>query len=186
MVPDACGWHWFDATSIVSRAPLEAGVYRVTMTVETVEAGAHRVCRRAIINAPAAELFELVAQPRRHTELDGSGTVGETMTGPERLDPGASFTTKMTQRGVPYSITSRVTEFDEGRVIEWRHPMGHRWRWEFEPRGEASTSVTETFDYSFVGPIKSGMFRIMGLVNMNADGIEETLRRLQKRYATRG
>ena len=168
------------------RVPCEAGVYRVTMTVETVESGAHRVSRRAIIAAPAAELFELVAHPRRHKELDGSGTVGETVTGPERLAPGASFSTKMTQRGVSYSITSRVTEFDEGRVIEWRHPLGHRWRWEFSPRGDASTAVTETFDYSFVGPIKSGMFRVMGVVSQNTEGIEETLRRLQKRYATRG
>lgn len=110
--------------------------------------------------------------------------MGETISGPERLSAGATFTTSMTQRKLTYSITSVVTAFEEGRLIEWKHPMGHRWRWEFAAVDEASTTVTETFDFSTVGPIKRGMFGVTGLIAQNADGIEQTLQRLQRRYAS--
>ena len=60
----------------------------------------------------------------------------------------------MTWYGLPYRITSRVTEFTEERVVEWQHPLGHRWRWELTPLGEDRTQVTETFDYSRVGSLR--------------------------------
>jgi hypothetical protein len=73
-------------------------------------------------------IFDIAADPHRHGELDGSGTVMGTVAGPQRLAKGARFSVKMKQRGVPCRITSQVTEFEDGRVVEWRHPMGHRWR----------------------------------------------------------
>lgn len=103
------------------------------MTVSSVDAGPRRVSRTVEVQAPAGELFALVADPSRHGELDGSGTVPETVKGPQRLTEDARFSVKMKQYGVPYRITSRVTEISEGRVVEWRHPFGHRWRWEFTP-----------------------------------------------------
>lgn len=45
------------------------------MTVTVVDAGPGRVSRSVEVAAPAAELFAIVADPRRHRELDGSGTV---------------------------------------------------------------------------------------------------------------
>ena len=60
----------------------------------------------------------------------------------------------MKQYGLPYKITSTVTEVADGqetKVIEWQHPLGHRWRWsltEATPGDTTITEVTETFDYS--------------------------------------
>ena len=50
-----------------------------TLTFETgntvVNAGPRKVSRSAVVHAPAGELFDVLADPRRHSELDGSGTV---------------------------------------------------------------------------------------------------------------
>jgi hypothetical protein len=118
------------------------------MAVIAVDTGHRKVSRAAEVHAPAGELFDIVADPHRHAELDGSGTVMGIVGGPRRLDQGARFSVKMKQYGVPYRITSRVTDFDDGHVVEWRHPLGHRWRWELAPSSADPARVTETFDYS--------------------------------------
>src|ERR1700678_60422 len=118
------------------------------MTVTVVDAGPGKISRSIEVNAPAAEIFELVADPRRHGELDGSGTVLNTVSGPDRLNDGAKFSVRMKQYGFPYQITSQVIDFTDGQVVEWRHPLGHSWRWELTPQSERTTLVTETFDYS--------------------------------------
>ncbi len=152
------------------------------MTVTVVDAGPRKVSRAAEVRAPAAELFEIVADPYRHAELDGSGTVVGAVTGPRRLSADAQFSVRMKQYGAPYKITSRVTGFTEGQVVEWRHPLGHRWRWEFAPLPDGSTRVTETFDYSQVGGLKAKGLELAGQAKQNAAGIEATLRQLQARY----
>ncbi|MET0199292.1 MAG: dimethyladenosine transferase, partial [Rhodococcus fascians] len=104
-------------------------------SIETIDQGDRVVARRTVVNAPSSELFALVADPHRHGELDGSGTVKDTVRGPSRLTPGAKFSVGMKQFGVPYRITSTVTDFRDDadvKVIEWQHPMGHTWRWQFE------------------------------------------------------
>ena len=39
-------------------------------------------------------------------------------------------------------------------LIEWRHPVGHHWRWEFAAITPTITCVTETFDCRDTGPLK--------------------------------
>ncbi|GAB7045967.1 SRPBCC family protein [Catenuloplanes indicus] len=152
-------------------------------TVTTVDTGERRVSRRAVVNAPVAELFALVADPHRHAELDGSGTVrADTVEGPHRLAAGDRFTVPMRQMGVPYKITSVVTGYDENRLVEWQHPLGHRWRWEFADAGDGRTEVTETFDW---GTSRSPlMARLLGFPAQNAKGITATLSALVQRYAS--
>jgi uncharacterized protein YndB with AHSA1/START domain len=150
--------------------------------VNIVDAGAGKISRSVEVNAPAADIFALVADPRRHHELDGSGTVLSTVSGPERLSSGARFSVKMKRYGFPYQITSKVIDFDEGRVVEWRHPLGHSWRWELAPLADGKTLVTETFDYSKLGPAKAGGLKLFGTFEHNAGAIEATLRQLQSRY----
>ena len=152
------------------------------MTVTAVDAGPRKISRSAEVSAPAGEIFELLADPRRHGELDGSGTVLDTVAGPDRLGPGARFTVRMRQYRMPYQITSQVTDFADGRVVEWRHPLGHRWRWELAPVSDRVTVVTETFDYSHLGAAKASGLRLFGSLRHNAAGIEATLRQLQARY----
>ena len=155
------------------------------MTVNVVDAGPRQVSRSIEVDAPAAELYAMVADPRRHHELDGSGTVGDNIKVPAKLVVGSKFSTKMKMYGTPYRITSRVTALKPGELVEWRHPVGHRWRWEFEPLSPTRTRVTETFDYREAGAIKNGLkyYERMGFRKANAAGIEATLAKLRDRYA---
>lgn len=151
------------------------------MTVETIETGSRTISRRAVVNAPAAELFALLSDPHRHHEIDGSGTVGSKVNGPHAVALGDAFTVSMKQFGLPYKIKSKVTAFTQDALIEWKHPAGHTWRWELEATSPSVTTVTETWDASksFAYP----MFKITGLMGKNAQGIEKTLEGLQSRYA---
>jgi uncharacterized protein YndB with AHSA1/START domain len=151
-------------------------------TLKTEDSGPRRVSRSVQVNAPAADVFALIADPHRHPELDGSGTVRDTdVKGPHRLGQGDKFTVGMTQYGLPYKITSKVTAVEENRLIEWQHPLGHRWRWELAEVSPRTTKVTETFDYS-TAKIPQ-MIELLGYHRKNADGIESTLRALADRFA---
>jgi uncharacterized protein YndB with AHSA1/START domain len=154
------------------------------LTVTIVDAGPHRVSRSVEINAPAAELFAVVADPRRHHEVDGSGTVRGNIKCAERLVPGAKFSTKMRMFGLPYRITSTVTAVKPDELFEWRHPVGHHWRWEFAALTPTSTRVTETFDFANAGSIKEKLkyYQRTGFAKRNAAGIEATLIKLHDRY----
>lgn len=110
-----------------------------------------------VIPAPPEAIFELLANPARHREIDGSGTVRDPRGGPsERLKLGSKFGMSM-KVGVPYSMVSEVIEFDEPRRIAWqtRFPLGplthlnggRIWRYELEPV-DGGTLVTETWDIS--------------------------------------
>lgn len=154
------------------------------MSVSVVDPGPQQISRSVEVSAPVTELFAMVADPRRHHELDGSGTVGQNIRTPDRLQVGSRFSTGMRMFGLPYRITSTVTEFDPDKVVEWRHPLGHRWRWEFVALSPTSTRVAETFDFRNAGPIQSLLnYKLPGFVKANAKGIEATLRRLQARYS---
>jgi Polyketide cyclase / dehydrase and lipid transport len=156
------------------------------MSVTVVDAGPRRVCRSVEVAAPAAELFAMAADPRRHSELDGSGTVRDNIEAPAKLDVGSKFSTKMKMFGLPYRITSKVTALEPDKLVEWRHPLGHRWRWEFESLAPTSTRVTETFDYHEAGALKNTLkyYELMGFAKANASGIEATLAKLRDRYAS--
>ncbi len=151
------------------------------MIVTVVDAGRSQVSRSVEVRAPAADLFAIVADPRRHYELDGSGTVGKNIRAPQTLVPGARFTTEMRMFGVTYRITSTITTMKPDELIEWRHPVGHHWRWEFAAITPTITCVTETFDYRGSGPLKDWLkyYERTGFAKRNAAGIEATLTQLR-------
>jgi hypothetical protein len=154
------------------------------MTISVVDAGPGQISRSVEVHAPAAELFAKAADPHRHHELDGSGTVGGNIVAPSKLVAGSKFSTKMKMYGVPYRITSTVTALKPDELVEWRHPLGHHWRWEFEALSPTLTLVTETFDYRNTGALKDGLkyYERMGFAKGNAKGIEATLAKLAARY----
>ena len=149
---------------------------QVESQVEVVDTGSPWVISRSIVvKAPAEQVFETLANPRRHPDFDGSGSVRGAVTGPERLSLGAKFGMDM-RLFVPYRISSQVKEFDEGRRIAWAHIGGHRWRYELEPLPDGSTRVTETFDATTARSARA--LKLMDAYNRNARAIEETLPRL--------
>ena len=155
------------------------------MTVIVVDAGARQISRSVEVAAPAAELYAFAADPRRHCELDGSGTVRDNIRMPAELAVGSKFSTNMKLFGVPYRITSTVTALKPNELVEWRHPVGHRWRWEFASLSPTLTRVTETFDYRTAGALKNKLnyYTLIGARKSNASGIEATLAKLRDRYA---
>lgn len=130
-----------------------------------------------VIAAPAAAVFDLLADPAKHAAFDGSGTVKAVRSdAPPRLSLGARFGMDM-KAGVPYRMTNTVVEFDEGRRIGWKHAGGHVWRYLLEPAADgASTTVTEQFDWSTA---RSRLFiRLAGFPERNRKAMEKTLDRL--------
>ncbi|WP_063775600.1 fumarylacetoacetate hydrolase family protein [Actinoplanes rectilineatus] len=134
------------------------------------------ISRSIEIAAPPAAVFDVIADPRRHGEFDGSGTVGTVIAGPERLTLGAEFTVAMVQFDVPYEVTNTVLEYDENRLIAWAHPGQHRWRYELEPI-EGGTRVTETCDFT-TSP-RGELVAASDWGRRDAEGIEKTLPRLK-------
>ncbi len=149
---------------------------QVESQVTVVDTGSPWIISRSIVvQAPAEQVFEILANPRRHPDFDGSGSVRGAIAGPERLSMGAKFGMDM-RLVVPYRISSQVKEFDEGRRIAWAHIGGHRWRYELEPLADGSTRVTETFDATTARSARA--LKLMDAYNRNARAIEETLPRL--------
>ena len=109
-----------------------------------------------VIPAAADRIFALIADPRRHREIDGSGTVRDVRKLPDKVELGSKFGMSM-KVGVPYSMESTVIEYEEGRRLAWqtRPPGripgklagGRIWRYELEPV-EGGTRVRESWDIS--------------------------------------
>ena len=152
-----------------------------TSTLKTEDAGPKAVSRSVQVAAPVANVFAMIVDPHRHPELDGSGTVRNSdVKGPHHLSVGDTFTVGMTQYGLPYKITSKTTAVEENRLVEWQHPLGHRWRWELAEVSPGTTKVTETFDYSTAKvPF---VIELLGYAKKNAEGIESTLTSLAERF----
>lgn len=129
-----------------------------------------------LIDAPADAIFDVLTNPARHAEIDGSGTVrGAKDTEPERLKMGAKFGMKM-KLVIPYDMRSTVVEFEEDRLIAWAHYGKHRWRYELEP-SDGGTMVTETFDWST--SLFPPAIELMGYPKKHVPNMQKTLERLE-------
>ena len=123
-----------------------------------------RVSRR--IEAPAADIFRVLADPRRHLEIDGSGMLRGAVSDAVVTGVGDVFTMRMyySEHG-DYEMDNRVVEFEQDRRIGWepwagrRYPgtaldttaearWGHVWSYELTPDGPDATIVTEIYDCS--------------------------------------
>jgi uncharacterized protein YndB with AHSA1/START domain len=142
--------------------------YHATIQDRRVRAG-------TVVGAPPGEVFALLANPHRHHEFDGSGTVRAAVSGPERLALGDRFGMDMKIK-LPYRITNRVVEFEPDRLIGWCHFAKAVWRYELEPVA-GGTRVTETFDYSG-SPFAKGI-ELAKFPQGNAKSIRDTLRRIR-------
>lgn len=138
------------------------------------------VSESTTIAASPDVVFAIIADPRQHPRIDGSGSVRAVITGPDRLTQGATFGVSMKLFGLPYKIRNRVVEFEDGRLIAWRHFGAHRWRYELEPTADGGTRVTETFDYTRHNPVSTAVLRAAGFPERNRKGITETLVRLKQ------
>src|SRR5215469_2244251 len=120
------------------------------------------------INAAADEIFQILADPRNHLAMDGSGMLQELASGTTIRGVGDVFVMRMYFDEVgDYQMINHVVEFEPGRRIGWEpeagrgHPnaepgaerparWGQRWSFELAPDGPDGTVVTEIFDCSQV------------------------------------
>lgn len=148
---------------------------------------ADQVSVTRVIPAPAADIFELLADPDRHTDIDGSGTVrGVTGKPSGRLQLGSVFGMSM-KMGIGYSTRNVVVEFDEGRRIAWQtlaaDPLskvvtGRVWRYRLDPVPEG-TRVTETWDISSEAPLSRPIVRLL-MAGSTKTAMERTLARIEE------
>jgi len=115
---------------------------------EILETGNKQIkSARIVINAPAEKIFAILSNPGRHKEIDGSNTIRENISGPDKLVLGSKFGMKM-RLGVNYRIKNTVVEYQENSLIAWRHVGRWLWRYELVNIGPQRTQVTESFDAS--------------------------------------
>ena len=133
-----------------------------------------------VVEAPASVVFDILADPRQHTRIDGSGTVQGIVDGPERLTFGSQFGMNM-KRGLGYRTTNKVVEYEQDALIAWKHRGAHRWRYEITPEGDPSEGkvrVTETWDGTRYAGLPKLVFSLLGLKGTQ-NSIEQSLVRLR-------
>ncbi len=135
-----------------------------------------RVSRSRVIDASPSAVFALLTDARKHATFDGSGSVRDALSAPDRLELGSRFGMRMHVL-VPYVISNEVVEFEPDRLIAWQHFGHHRWRYELTlVDGGRRTEVTETFDWS---TSRAPWFiERMGYPARNATSMDATLVRL--------
>ncbi len=107
-----------------------------------------------MIRAQPEVIFDILADPTKHSLVDGSGMLQGANEGrSQRLALGTTFGMAM-KLGVHYSTVSTVVEFEENRRIAWqtgpkgkleRFVAGRIWRYELESR-DGGTLVRESWD----------------------------------------
>jgi uncharacterized protein YndB with AHSA1/START domain len=113
------------------------------------------------IAAPAGDIFQLLADPARHPELDGSGMLRPGGSNDVIAGVGDVFVMKMyfEPMGGAYEMANRIVTYETDRCIGWEPSLhngdpataaqmrnGSRWRFDLTPDGLGATVVTETYD----------------------------------------
>jgi hypothetical protein len=115
------------------------------------------------IGAPAEAIFGVLADPGRHTEIDGTGMLRGAATSDLITGAGDVFVMNMFfERLGDYQMSNHVVEFEQDRLIGWEPAArpghadessggwGHRWSFSLVPYGPDATVVTESYDCSRV------------------------------------
>jgi hypothetical protein len=110
------------------------------------------------INASATEIFDLLANPARHPDFDGSGFLRSTVQPRPVTVVGDTFRMNMDgpHMGGGYQMDNHVSGFHPHQLIAWKpapagtEPPGWEWMYELKADGSDQTEVTLTYDWSGV------------------------------------
>src|SRR5580698_7681321 len=112
------------------------------------------------IEASASRIFEVLANPSRHLEIDGSDMLRGAASDQVVTGVGDVFVMNMYFPALgDYQMDNHVVEFELNRRISWEpvagvgHPerggrVGHWWGFRLTPDGRDATIVTEMYDCS--------------------------------------
>lgn len=110
------------------------------------------------IDASSQDVFDVLSNPERHAEIDGSGFVVSDEKTDRVTATGQVFTMNMTgpHMGGDYRTDNHVTGYDKNRLLAWEtapagtEPPGWEWTWALQAQGSDATEVTLTYDWSKV------------------------------------
>lgn len=110
------------------------------------------------IDASTSDVFDVLSNPARHPELDGSGFVLSVDQADRITETGQKFRMNMTgdHMGGDYQTDNVVTGYDQNRLLAWKtapadqDPPGWEWMWELEAQGADATDVRLTYDWAAV------------------------------------
>jgi hypothetical protein len=140
------------------------------------------------ICAPAHDIFQVLADPVRHPEFDGSQSLRGAASTTAISAAGDVFVMKMYFPHLgDYEMNNHVVEYEQDRRIGWEpeagrgHPdagssWGQRWSYQLSPDGPDVTVVTEIYDCS-QAPAEERAEMDNGTVWVKA--MAETLERLE-------
>ncbi|OMH32451.1 SRPBCC family protein [Tersicoccus sp. Bi-70] len=117
-----------------------------------------RVVVSRVIDAPAGDIFNLLTNPAKHREFDGSGFLRSEDRSFRISKVGDVFTMNMEgdHMGGEYQTDNHVTAYDENKMVGWKtapagtEPPGWEWLWELAAQGADATEVTLTYDWGKV------------------------------------
>ena len=142
-----------------------------------------------LIAAPPEAIFALIADPARHRDIDGSGTVQGLKGECAPLALGSKFGMSM-RMGIPYSMVSTVIEYEPDRRLAWqthgptaigRFVGGRIWRYRLEPV-DGGTLVHESWDISRESALTRPLVR--QAAGDTARNMAATLERIETLVAT--
>ncbi len=139
-----------------------------------------------VIPASSAEIFDVLSNPNRHADLDGSGYVRNVAKGDRITGVGQVFTMNMEgeHMGGEYRTENHVTGYSENALLAWQtapagtEPKGWEWVWELTPQGSDSTLVRHTYDWSKV--TDKDLLKKVSFPLISEEQLEDTLVKLDE------
>lgn len=138
-------WRWWCGSMTVGRSRLSL--------VESAE----QITVSRTVHAPVERVFALLADPDRHPDIDGSGTLRRARTHAVLTGVGDTFGMSMHRAELgDYQSQSLVVAYQRDKEIGWapgppgREPFGHTYTYRLEPDGDDRTVVSLTYDWSAV------------------------------------
>ncbi len=146
----------------------------------------NRITVERTINAPSAEIFEVLSNPENHVALDGSGFIQSEEKTDRIQQVGDVFTMNMAgdHMGGEYQTENHVVGYDANKLLAWKtapagvEPPGWQWVWELEPEGSDATLVRHTYDWDAV--TDQGLLDKVGFPLVKEEQLEDTLVRLDE------
>ena len=136
-----------------------------------------------VIDAPAEDVFAVLADPAKHAAIDGTGWVCEPVDRKALTEAGQIFRMGMYHPNHPnktYEMANRIVVFDRPSTIAWKPGYdtgdgglgfgGWLWRYDLTPAGPSQTKITLSYDWSAVsGEVRARIgfppFPVSHLVN---------------------
>jgi uncharacterized protein YndB with AHSA1/START domain len=142
------------------------------------------------IDASTTALFDVLSNPQRHVELDGSGFVLSDEKTDRITATGQVFRMNMSgaHMGGDYQTDNHVIGYDPNHLLAWQTapadtaPPGWEWVWELQAQGSDATEVTLTYDWSKV--TDKELLQQVGFPLVSAHQLEDSLGNLASAVAS--